>query len=45
MTFSAAQYSSLVSELTSCQARLVEQGGDWGLHRLDQAIFSYHVLR
>ena len=45
MSFTAAQYSSLVSELTSCQARLAEQGGDWGLHCLDQAIFSYHVLR
>ena len=35
----------MVDELTSCQARLAGQGGEWGLHRLDTAVFSYYVLR
>ena len=35
----------MVEELTSCQARLAGQGGEWGLHRLDTAVFSYYVLR
>merc|ERR1719418_463103 len=43
--FTMKEYNKMVDELTSCQARLAGQGGEWGLHRLDTAVFSYYVLR
>merc|ERR1719418_218187 len=43
--FTMKEYNKMVEELTSCQARLAGQGGEWGLHRLDTAVFSYYVLR
>ena len=31
--------------MTKCRERLNSQGGDWTLHSIDMALFSYYILR
>ena len=43
--YTMKEYNKMVEEVTRCRTRLNSQGGNWTLHDIDKAIFSYYILR